>query len=87
MRNSVQVPRGFSGVYIVKLLLNLQNWLFTIQRERLLCFLSNYVYQPMTFLLTISVHYKLFFAQSDSRIFWKFEILFHEDSQDTSVCK
>ena len=46
MCDSVQVPRGFSGIYIVKLLLHLQNRLFKIQRERLLCFLSNYVYQP-----------------------------------------
>ena len=37
MRNSVQVPRGFSGVFIIKLLLYLQNRLFNIQRERLLC--------------------------------------------------
>jgi len=46
MRDSVHVPRGFGGVYIVKLLLYLQNRLFKIQMERLVCFLSNYVYQP-----------------------------------------
>jgi len=27
----------------------------------------------------------LFFAQSESRIFWKFEFLFHEDSPYTNV--
>ena len=27
----------------------------------------------------------LFFAISESRIFWKIEFLFHEDSQDTGV--
>ena len=29
----------------------------------------------------------LFIAQSDSRIFWKFEFLFHEDSQYIGVLK
>ena len=36
----------FNGIYIVLLLLYLQNRLFKMQRKRLLCFLSNYVYQP-----------------------------------------
>ena len=40
MRDSVQVPRGFNGVYIV-ILLYLQNQLFKIQMERLLCFLTD----------------------------------------------
>ena len=42
MRDSVQVPRGFNGVYIVILLCRL----YKIQRERLLCFLSIGVYSP-----------------------------------------
>jgi len=43
MHDSVQVPWGFSGVYIIKLLIYLQNRLIKIQRERLLCFLSNQI--------------------------------------------